>query len=744
MAEAFDPYLSWLGIRSPERPPNHYRLLGIEMFETSADVIATAADRQMAHVRTFQSGKQGELSQRVLNELAAARVCLLNPAKKQRYDELLRGSAARAAAEGVGVRASTAAASQPAASGRSSATVAEKPAGFAVDFRADGYKSARGRRKKQRTSLAPLVMGAIGIVVLAGAGLAYWNMAQPAPVAQSDSAPKAAAGANAKAKPSEEKSRSQQPTAQAVNPAGGADHATAPRTESLDEPPKRSDPVKEADSGVRVAQAIGPLKEKDKIRPKQLIEPSVEEPKETTTAKPQESEAPAAQASAMVGVEKRLPAPSADEIAAASKKIKSIFAKEFAGATTAERREELAQTLLKQGDEERDSTSQYALWDAARELALRAGKPSLAVDAAERLVMRFQLDRLHEVTETLVDGAKTTRDPAVATAIGLQMMETIDTAASAERFEEAIRLAQAAIVLANKIHSPESAKLVSARLKALQEQQKAFDAAATARETLASNPSDAEANLVLGRYLCLVKSDWKTGLPLLAKADDAGLAACAKQDAAEPKKPAEQVKLADSWFEYRKAAKSKLRDIASDRAKYWYEKAIPSLAGLEKTQAAKRVEELQSSSSSSRGPDELLSLRASFTMSSQWPERGQSPALLTGVGPLFDNNEFACHSGENDLGAHLTIDLHASASITRIEIENRRQAALFERFVGAGVWISSSPQQRGRQVATITSAEQIYNLRLPEPIRGRYITVGFPEKTPGFVCLFSVKIYGHK
>ena len=84
MAAEFDPYLSWLGIRSPQRPPDHYRLLGVDQFEDDPAVIGTAADRQMAHVRTFQAGKNGIFSQRLLNELAAARLTLLNPEKKAR------------------------------------------------------------------------------------------------------------------------------------------------------------------------------------------------------------------------------------------------------------------------------------------------------------------------------------------------------------------------------------------------------------------------------------------------------------------------------------------------------------------------------------------------------------------------------------------------------------------------------------------------------------------------------------
>ena len=90
MSKSFDPYLRWLGIRDPQRPPNHYRLLGVELFEDDRDVLSHAADRQMAHVRTFQTGKHSLESQRLLNELAAATVCLLSPNKKAEYDTRLR------------------------------------------------------------------------------------------------------------------------------------------------------------------------------------------------------------------------------------------------------------------------------------------------------------------------------------------------------------------------------------------------------------------------------------------------------------------------------------------------------------------------------------------------------------------------------------------------------------------------------------------------------------------------------
>ena len=86
----FDPYLKWLGIREATRPVNHYRLLGLELFESDRDVISMAADRQMAHIRTYQSGPNGKFSQQILNQLARARRCLLSEEKKLAYDQKLR------------------------------------------------------------------------------------------------------------------------------------------------------------------------------------------------------------------------------------------------------------------------------------------------------------------------------------------------------------------------------------------------------------------------------------------------------------------------------------------------------------------------------------------------------------------------------------------------------------------------------------------------------------------------------
>jgi formylglycine-generating enzyme required for sulfatase activity len=86
----FDPYYRWLGIPASEQPADHYRLLGIVRFESNREIIDNASLRQISFVRTFALGEHAEHSQTLLNELAAARSILLNPASKETYDESLR------------------------------------------------------------------------------------------------------------------------------------------------------------------------------------------------------------------------------------------------------------------------------------------------------------------------------------------------------------------------------------------------------------------------------------------------------------------------------------------------------------------------------------------------------------------------------------------------------------------------------------------------------------------------------
>lgn len=86
----FDPYHKWLGISPQHQPPNHYRLLSLDLFESDPDVIEASVDRLAAYLQDVAAGPHASASQQLLNEIAAARLCLLEASEKAAYDARLQ------------------------------------------------------------------------------------------------------------------------------------------------------------------------------------------------------------------------------------------------------------------------------------------------------------------------------------------------------------------------------------------------------------------------------------------------------------------------------------------------------------------------------------------------------------------------------------------------------------------------------------------------------------------------------
>lgn len=101
MSDEFDAYKDLLSIESAERPPNHYVLLGLEPFESDRAAIDEAAGERMSLLQEFANSEHLDASQKLLNEVSAARRCLLNETKKIAYDEDLRAKQKRAASRGA-------------------------------------------------------------------------------------------------------------------------------------------------------------------------------------------------------------------------------------------------------------------------------------------------------------------------------------------------------------------------------------------------------------------------------------------------------------------------------------------------------------------------------------------------------------------------------------------------------------------------------------------------------------------
>jgi hypothetical protein len=146
--------------------------LGIGPFESDTDAISNAADRQMAHVRTFQSGENSDLSQQILNELAAARVCLLDARRKAVYDDQLRRRLPPQHPGVVPPQLPGPPAPPPGGSGPPVAAppvpppIAENPATFGTAFRS-GDRTIRRQSPSWLASVIALVVVLVSLTLLA-------------------------------------------------------------------------------------------------------------------------------------------------------------------------------------------------------------------------------------------------------------------------------------------------------------------------------------------------------------------------------------------------------------------------------------------------------------------------------------------------------------------------------------------------------------------------------------------------
>ena len=141
----FDPYYKWFAIKPDQQPPNFYRLLGVELFESDADVIDTASDQRMTFLQSCANGEHAALSQRMMNEVSTARVTLLNNQKRQAYDKQLRAKL-----------------NESSAPANDSSSLAQ-----AVSIKTRPKTRGIAARRKKKPSPLPMILGTVAIATIA-------------------------------------------------------------------------------------------------------------------------------------------------------------------------------------------------------------------------------------------------------------------------------------------------------------------------------------------------------------------------------------------------------------------------------------------------------------------------------------------------------------------------------------------------------------------------------------------------
>ena len=276
-------------------------------------------------------------------------------------------------------------------------------------------------------------------------------------------------------------------------------------------------------------------------------------------------------------VVKREPLPAAVEIEAAMDRLRRAFADQLQRARTTEQRRSLAMKLLGTANQLKQKPDEsYALMLAAERLAMGAGDAETLIKALDVRIGRFEIDAYEENLLALTNFAEESFNVKLVKgreAFIRRSIHVIYAAISENDFLRANKIARSA----NRYASHGSVTTIPRILTKLQSHlgaaQSSYNDAKEHLTSLRINPDDDEAAAEFGQFLCFIKGDWKTGLPLLARSKNENLGSAAKMDAEGAKSIDEKVTLADAWYALAERASGVYRQAAVNRAVLYYDQA---------------------------------------------------------------------------------------------------------------------------------------------------------------------------
>ncbi len=330
---------------------------------------------------------------------------------------------------------------------------------------------------------------------------------------------------------------------------------------------------------------------------------AVSKPEPTLVAKPRKAVPPAEPAGKQATVEPqpeqsatqgRTPVPGRTEQEQGLAHFTAIYGAEWDKVRSPSEKQVLAAKLLAEARRTGGTTpDDFVLLEKTRELAMEAADASITLEAIDELGARFEVDVLELKAAAIAALSKTARTPDQRRRLVDQALGVMDEALRSEDFGVAKEVGELVRSVAIRLRDRELAKQVVARNDEVTEWSEAHEKAKEAAATLKESPDDPQANLVFGRYLCMIQGDWPKGLPHLAKGSDEDLKAVASQELAKPTRAADQIRLADAWWGLAEASKPADKDKFLDRAEQWYKQAEQSArSALEKTKILSRLTEI--------------------------------------------------------------------------------------------------------------------------------------------------------
>lgn len=273
--------------------------------------------------------------------------------------------------------------------------------------------------------------------------------------------------------------------------------------------------------------------------------------------------------------------------------LRDTYGEEFREADTPTRKAVLAKKLLGKAKQAmNEPVSYFVLLSVTRDIAALGGDVETAMQAHELQASTFRVNDTALRMQTFQKLAENTQSEPQHRALADAALKAVDTALSANRFDDAAACASLASKAASKAKAPELHALAKQRLSEIRQAEAIFQDWDRLRGVLKANPGDPDANLAGGMYHGLLKRDWRAAAPLLAKGSDATFRRIAAMELKQSRSGEDLLRLADLWASIGESSKGLLRRRSLERAAAMYRAAQSRTTGLLQDRAKERLADI--------------------------------------------------------------------------------------------------------------------------------------------------------
>ena len=643
---SFDPLQTWLGISSTEQPPNHYRLLGVALYEVDPTVIRQGAEQQLERIRPHSQGVQGSAAAQVMGDIAAARTCLLSPPHKAQYDATLRQQP-QAATPVAAIAPAVAQSATPVAVAavETAAQVADPDKDQAEPAAALMARMGAKRRLSPPvivgSVLAALAMIVIAVLLFSGGGSTEEQTADT----DTDDTSKRDDSETKSSKPVTAELKLRKIPTQTTAPHEPVLVTVDVENHSASKSPLKFRLDKKVPRGVKIDEKTGQItwrptakhanrrhqfkvyasagKQQAERLVTILVEPDAIPPHYESTPTitpdldpdvvpvipnpditPQSTDPPTdppTDPAAPVERIVRIAVPAEAELVEARRLADQVYVKQLADATSATDRIAIANRMLESASNSTSSAAErYVLLEKSLDALGREGATEEGLTAIDRLDEQFEVDAIAKKAEFLTAAAaRAATSTDTAKPFVLAATKMANDAARTERFDEAIEALRLANTAARRAGLNDLARLALQRRRELEKINEQFAPVIKAREALAKDADDPSANFYVGRWEAFVQGDWAKGLASLKRGSNAVLKKLASDELADPQQADARVALADQWWDLSLKTDGVMRDQIQKHAIEWYKKALPDLSGLATQAAQQRIDQYEASGADS-------------------------------------------------------------------------------------------------------------------------------------------------